>query len=93
MGRVLSQVESDLIYPSLPALVKMAEVLSVEVLSFFQESADMANRVIFPGAEAVDIKFQDLPEGNIHILSAMKLFFLSSSSSTICLCSMPLMIT
>ena len=26
----------------------------------------MANRVIFPGAEAVDIKFQDLPEGNIH---------------------------
>ncbi|MFC1579970.1 helix-turn-helix domain-containing protein [Thermodesulfobacteriota bacterium] len=62
----ISQVESDLIYPSVPALVKMAEVLSVEVSSFFQESGDMANRVIFPGTDAVDIKFQDLPEGNIH---------------------------
>jgi transcriptional regulator with XRE-family HTH domain/KaiC/GvpD/RAD55 family RecA-like ATPase len=62
----ISQVESDLIYPSLPALVKMAEVLSVEVSSFFQESAGVANRVVFPGTEAVDVKFQDLPEGTIH---------------------------
>lgn len=62
----ISQVESDLIYPSLPALVKMAEVLSVEMSSFFQESADVANRVVFPGTEAVDIKFQELPEGTIY---------------------------
>jgi len=62
----ISQVESDLIYPSLPALVKMAEVLAVEVSSFFQESPDLANRVIFPGTEGVDVKFQDLPEGSIQ---------------------------
>lgn len=62
----ISQVESDLIYPSLPALVKMAEVLSVEVSSFFRDSADVTNRVIFPGSEGADVKFQDLPEGSIQ---------------------------
>ncbi len=62
----ISQVESNLIYPSLPALLKMAEVLSVEITSFFQESEEVTKRVIFPAAEAVEIKFPDLPEGNIY---------------------------
>jgi transcriptional regulator with XRE-family HTH domain len=62
----ISQVESNLIYPSLPALLKMAEILSVEVSSFFQEKADVRNRVIFPAAEAVDVKLQDLPEGGAY---------------------------
>jgi transcriptional regulator with XRE-family HTH domain len=62
----ISQVESNLIYPSLPALLKMAEILAVEVSSFFQEKANLANRVIFPSGEAVDIKFPDLPDGSIH---------------------------
>ena len=62
----ISQVESNLIYPSLPALLKMAETLSVEVSSFFQEKADVKNHIVFPGAEAVDIKFPDLPEGSVH---------------------------
>lgn len=62
----ISQVESNLIYPSLPALLKMAEILSVEVSSFFQERADLKNRIIFPEGEAVDIKFHDMPEGSVH---------------------------
>jgi transcriptional regulator with XRE-family HTH domain/KaiC/GvpD/RAD55 family RecA-like ATPase len=62
----ISQVESDLIYPSLPALLKMAEILAVDVSSFFQESADVKNRVIFPSGESVDVKFSDLPERSIH---------------------------
>jgi len=62
----ISQIESDLIYPSLPALLKIAEVLSVEINSFFQGSADVENRVIFPSGEAVEIKFPDLPEGSIY---------------------------
>lgn len=62
----ISQVESNLIYPSLPALLKMAEVLSVEVSSFFQEKADLRYRVIFPAAEAVEVKFPDLPAGSVH---------------------------
>ena len=62
----ISQVESNLIYPSLPALLKMAEVLAVEVSSFFQESLDMTRRVIFPSAEAVNVKFPDLPRESIQ---------------------------
>ena len=62
----ISQVESYLIYPSVPALLKMAEVLSVEVNSFFQERADMRNRLIFPAAEAVEVKFPDFPEGSVY---------------------------
>ena len=62
----ISQVESDLIYPSLPALLKIAEILAVDVSSFFQESADVKNRVIFPSGESVEVKLSDLPEGSIH---------------------------
>ncbi len=62
----ISQMESDLIYPSLPALLKIAEVLSVEVSSFFQGSADVKDRVIFPSRESADVKFPDLPKGSIY---------------------------
>ena len=62
----ISQIESNLIYPSLPALLKIAEVLGVEVGSFFQKSADMRNRMIFPYAEAVDVNFPDMPDGSIY---------------------------
>jgi transcriptional regulator with XRE-family HTH domain/KaiC/GvpD/RAD55 family RecA-like ATPase len=61
----ISQIESDLIYPSLPALLKMTEVLSVDMSSFFQESAAAKNRVIFPSGESVEMKFSDLPKGSI----------------------------
>lgn len=61
----ISQVESNLIYPSLPALLKMAEVLSIEVSSFFQQSADIGKRVVFPSSEAVHVKFPDLPDESI----------------------------
>ena len=62
----ISQMESELIYPSLPALLKIAEVLSVEISSFFQGSADMKDRVIFPSGESVDVKFPDLPKESIY---------------------------
>jgi len=62
----ISQVESDLIYPSLPALLKIAEVLDVDINSFFHESAYVKNRVIFPSGESVDIKFPDLPQDIIQ---------------------------
>jgi quercetin dioxygenase-like cupin family protein len=44
----------------------MAEMLSVEVSSFFMESPDVVNRLIFPAAEALDIKLHDLPEGSVQ---------------------------
>ncbi len=62
----ISQVESNLIYPSLPALLKIAEILSIDVSAFFQESPAVANRIIFPASEAVDIRFHDLPEESIY---------------------------
>ena len=62
----ISQVESNLIYPSLPALLKMAEILSVDVSSFFQVSPDVGNKIIFSDSESTDIKFADLPEGSIE---------------------------
>jgi transcriptional regulator with XRE-family HTH domain/KaiC/GvpD/RAD55 family RecA-like ATPase len=62
----ISQVESNLIYPSLPALLKMAEILSIDASSFFQESAEIANRVVFPASEATNIKLSAMPKGNIE---------------------------
>ena len=62
----ISQVESNIIYPSLPALLKMAEVLAVELSSFFKESIDMSTRMIFPSGEAVDMKLPNLPGGDIY---------------------------
>lgn len=62
----ISQIESNLIYPSLPALLKMAEVLAVEMSSFFQAKAEMTNRIIFPFADTVGVKFPDLAKGSIQ---------------------------
>jgi transcriptional regulator with XRE-family HTH domain len=61
----ISQVESNLIYPSLPALLKMADVLAIDVSSFFQETSEVKKRLVFPGSEAVDVRFSELPEGSI----------------------------
>ncbi|WP_246556394.1 cupin domain-containing protein [Desulfonema magnum] len=63
----ISQVESNLIYPSLPALIKMAEVLSAEVSDFFQEKTGLRNRVVFLARDAADIKNQNFSEGSIYI--------------------------
>ncbi len=61
----ISQVESNLIYPSLSALMKMAEVLSVDITSFFQDEREVRRRLIFTPAEAVDVKLADLPEESV----------------------------
>jgi transcriptional regulator with XRE-family HTH domain/KaiC/GvpD/RAD55 family RecA-like ATPase len=57
----ISQVESCLIYPSLPALVKMAEVLSVEISSLFQTGSSLGRRTVFSPAEAVSVRLQNMP--------------------------------
>ena len=62
----ISQIESDLIYPSLPALLKIAEVLDVDINSFFQESAHVKNRVVFTSGESIEMRFSDLPQDSIQ---------------------------
>jgi quercetin dioxygenase-like cupin family protein len=44
----------------------MAEILAIDVSSFFQDSADLSSRVIFTASEASKIKFSDLPEDSIE---------------------------
>jgi quercetin dioxygenase-like cupin family protein len=62
----VSQVEANIIYPSLPGLLKMAEVLSVEISSLFQQALELEKRIIFPAAEAVSVGFPDLPKGSVE---------------------------
>jgi transcriptional regulator with XRE-family HTH domain len=57
----ISQIESNLIYPSLPALFKIAESLSVEAGSFFQDGAPPV-RTVFPKGSGVKITMPDMPK-------------------------------
>jgi transcriptional regulator with XRE-family HTH domain/KaiC/GvpD/RAD55 family RecA-like ATPase len=59
----ISQIEGDIIYPSLPALLKIAEVLAVEVTSFFDVGEEGQKRVVFTPGDAMEVKLKDLPEG------------------------------
>jgi transcriptional regulator with XRE-family HTH domain len=52
----ISQVESNLIHPSLPALFKMAEVLAVDGSAFFKTGAGEKKKVVFPAMEALSVK-------------------------------------
>jgi transcriptional regulator with XRE-family HTH domain/KaiC/GvpD/RAD55 family RecA-like ATPase len=45
----ISQIESGTIYPSLPALFKIAQVLEVPVAGLFQDRSDQARQVVFTG--------------------------------------------
>jgi transcriptional regulator with XRE-family HTH domain len=66
----ISQIESCLIYPSLPALFKMAEALSVDVGNFFKEPLDTQTRpCIFPAVEARIVKLANLPSDSVSARS------------------------
>ncbi|MBI5583172.1 MAG: helix-turn-helix domain-containing protein [Deltaproteobacteria bacterium] len=58
----ISQVESNLIFPSLPALFKMAEVLAVDGSTFFKTPGEEKKKVVFPAGEALPIKVPGLTE-------------------------------
>lgn len=62
----ISQVESNQIYPSLPALIKMAEILSIELSSFFTESDEHTKQVIFFESGAASVSFPNLPKDSIY---------------------------
>ncbi len=49
----ISQVENNQVYPSLPALMKIAEVFSINISYFLPEAKPARNRIIYPAAEAV----------------------------------------
>jgi len=62
----ISQIESNLIYPSLPALLKLAEVLSVEVSSFFRAPAKSTGGPVFSIKEAAEVKLPGLAETDVQ---------------------------
>ena len=59
-----SQIESSTIHPSLPALFKIAEILGVDIGSFFQNHAGGAKPPVFTG-DGTRVSFTDLPKGSI----------------------------
>jgi transcriptional regulator with XRE-family HTH domain len=61
----ISQVESNLIFPSLPALYRMAEMMSVEVSSLLGEPSCRARKVVFMKSEALSSKLSGLPASGL----------------------------
>jgi transcriptional regulator with XRE-family HTH domain/KaiC/GvpD/RAD55 family RecA-like ATPase len=57
----ISQIEGNLIYPSLPALVKMAQTLAVDISALFHEPVTPAKPSVF-GAQDRSAAFFDLPK-------------------------------
>jgi transcriptional regulator with XRE-family HTH domain/archaellum biogenesis ATPase FlaH len=64
----ISQVESNLIFPSVPALLKMAEVLHVEVSAFFKDRLD-SRHVVFRAHEAMEVRLPQFSEEDIQVRS------------------------
>ncbi len=63
----ISQVENNLIYPSLPTLMKMAEILSINITSFFQGAEDVSRQLVFKASEGTDVQISDSPKGSISV--------------------------
>ncbi|MFZ1983863.1 MAG: helix-turn-helix domain-containing protein [Desulfatitalea sp.] len=61
----ISQIESNLIYPSLPALIKIAQVMVVDVAYFFHKNGATQKPMVFSGEGKV-VHFPQLPKGGIE---------------------------
>ncbi len=61
----ISQIESNFIFPSLPALYRMAEILATEVAALLGESPRKARKVVFASSEALPAKLPGSPSGNL----------------------------
>lgn len=62
--RTISQIESGTIYPSLPALFKIAQVLNVPVAALFQDRSDAAGQVVFSGG-STPMALSHLPKRDV----------------------------
>lgn len=63
----ISQVENNQIYPSLPALFKMAETLCIEPAVFFQETDLVTDQVVYKAAEAVSVQLPRMPREAVSV--------------------------
>lgn len=62
----ISQVECNLIYPSLPALIKIAEALAVDINYFFQANNSTDKQLVYTSDKSMTVTFPDLPGGSVH---------------------------
>jgi DNA-binding XRE family transcriptional regulator/quercetin dioxygenase-like cupin family protein/KaiC/GvpD/RAD55 family RecA-like ATPase len=61
----ISQIESNLIYPSLPALFKMAQILAVDAGYFFQKEVNGQRPSVYTGGGKA-VRFSEMPKGSIQ---------------------------
>lgn len=61
----ISQIESNLIYPSLPALIKITQVMAVDIAYFFHKNGEGQNPVVFSG-EGTAVHFPQMPKAGIE---------------------------
>jgi len=62
----ISQIEGNLIYPSLPALFKIADTLSIKISAFFQEKTEQNDPIVFSVKSGVNVRFPNLPKESIQ---------------------------
>jgi transcriptional regulator with XRE-family HTH domain/KaiC/GvpD/RAD55 family RecA-like ATPase len=62
----ISQIEGNLIYPSLPALLKLAEVLAVDVNALLYGDEAGRRRYVFPASEALLVRLASFPEESLQ---------------------------
>jgi transcriptional regulator with XRE-family HTH domain/KaiC/GvpD/RAD55 family RecA-like ATPase len=66
----ISQIESNLIFPSLPALFRMAEIMSVDVSALLGDAHPKFRKVVFPQAEAQPARLAGLSKNQVKALLA-----------------------
>jgi transcriptional regulator with XRE-family HTH domain len=62
----ISQIETNTIYPSVPALMKIAEILRVNIGSLFQGGPDKKEAFVYPAHSATPLVFPDVPKGRLE---------------------------
>lgn len=62
----ISQIEKNLIYPSLPALFRLAESLAVGVTAFFEGMSPAQNGCVFPGNAGAGVVLEKSCKGMVE---------------------------
>lgn len=64
----ISQIESNLIFPSLPALFRMAEIMSVDVSSILGDAHRQSRKVVFPSSGVQPVKSSSSSKNGVKAL-------------------------
>jgi len=67
----ISQIENNLIYPSLPALLKIAEVLSVDVAKLLTKIPDLKKQTVFTELDGSEIHLANISSKCVSVRQKM----------------------